>query len=58
VEKLGEESPTGKIFQRWEDNVDIDVENIWWNDVEWVNLAHDMDQKRAALRKVIKFRVS
>jgi hypothetical protein len=28
VEKLGEESPTGKIFQRWEDNVDIDVENI------------------------------
>jgi hypothetical protein len=26
-------------FGTWEDNIRMDLREIWWKDVEWINLA-------------------
>jgi len=41
--------PEGKISRgrarcRWEDNVRMDLKEIWWEGVDWIHLAQDKDK--------------
>jgi hypothetical protein len=38
--------PLGRPRRRWEDNI-MDLEEIGWGGMDWINLAQDGDQWRA-----------
>jgi hypothetical protein len=41
----------------WEDNIKMDLGEIGFGDVDWINLAQDMDRWRALVNTVMSLRV-
>jgi hypothetical protein len=41
--------------RRWEDNIEIDLQEVGCGDMDWIDLAQDM--WRALVNAVMKFRV-
>jgi hypothetical protein len=39
------------------DNIKIDLRKVGWNDIDWLDLAQDRDQRRALVNTVMKFGV-
>jgi hypothetical protein len=31
----------GRPRHRWEDNIRVDIKEIWWDGVDWIHLAQD-----------------
>jgi hypothetical protein len=48
--------PLGRPRRRWEDNIKMDVREIGWGGMVWIDLAKDRDQWRALVNTVL-FRV-
>jgi hypothetical protein len=42
---------------RWEDNIRMNLEEIGWEDVDWIQLAQDRDQWWALVNTVMNLRV-
>jgi hypothetical protein len=42
---------------RWADNIKMDLREIGWGCMDWIDLAHDLEQRRALLNTVIKLQV-
>jgi hypothetical protein len=38
--------PLGRPGHRWEDNIKMDLREIGWGGVDWIDLAQDTDQWR------------
>jgi hypothetical protein len=57
VGKPEEKRPVGKPKPRWMDNIKMDLKEIGWGDVDWIDLAQDRDQWRALVHTVMNFRV-
>jgi hypothetical protein len=36
--------PLGRPRRRWVDNIIIDLREIGWDGVDWIDMAHDRDQ--------------
>jgi hypothetical protein len=49
--------PLGRPRHRWVDNIKIDLGEIGWDGVDWVDLAQDRDQWRALVNTVLNLRV-
>jgi hypothetical protein len=49
--------PLGRSRRRWEDNIRIDVREIGWEVVDWMNMAEDRDQWRTVVNTVMNLRV-
>jgi hypothetical protein len=49
--------PLGRSRCRWVDNIKMDLKEIGWDGVDWVDLARDSDQWRALVNTVMKLRV-
>jgi hypothetical protein len=49
--------PLGRPRYRWEDNIKIDLWEIGFGDVDWINLAQDRDRWRALVNTVMSLRV-
>ncbi|KAJ4433379.1 hypothetical protein ANN_15638 [Periplaneta americana] len=49
--------PLGRPRRRWEDNIEIDLREVGYDDRDWVNLAQDRDQWRAYVRAAMNLRV-
>jgi hypothetical protein len=49
--------PLGRPRRRWEDNIRMDLREIGWGGLEWINLAQDRDQWRALVNTVMNLRV-
>jgi hypothetical protein len=47
--------PLGRSRRRWVDNIKIDLKEIWWDGVDWIDLAQDRDQWRALVNTVMNF---
>jgi hypothetical protein len=43
--------------RRWEDNIKIDIGEIEWRNMDWINLAQDTVQRKALAKTVMNFRV-
>jgi len=49
--------PLGRSRRRWEDNIRIDLREIGWEVVDWMNMAEDRDQWRTVVNTVMNLRV-
>jgi hypothetical protein len=47
----------GRPSRWWVDNIKMDLREIGWNGVYWIDLAQDRDQWRALVNTVMKLRV-
>jgi hypothetical protein len=49
--------PLGRPRRRWEDGIRMDVREIGWGSVDWIQLAQDWDLWRALVNTVMNLRV-
>jgi hypothetical protein len=42
---------------RWVDNIKMDLREIGWDGIDWIDLAQDRDQWRALVNTVMNLRV-
>ena len=49
--------PLGRPRRRWEDNIKIDLQEVGYGDVEWIELAHDRDRWQALVKVVMNLQV-
>jgi hypothetical protein len=49
--------PLGRPRRRWVDNIKMDLREIGWGGIDWIDLAHDRDQWRALVNTVMNLRV-
>jgi hypothetical protein len=49
--------PLGRPRRRWVDNIKIDLREIGWDSVGWIDLAQDRDQWRTLVNTVMNLRV-
>jgi hypothetical protein len=49
--------PLGRSTPRWENNIKIDLREIRWGGMDWIDLAQDRDQWRALVNTVKNLRV-
>jgi hypothetical protein len=47
----------GRPRRRWVDNIRMDLREIGWDDVDWIDLAQDRDQWWALVSTVMNLRV-
>jgi hypothetical protein len=50
--------PLGRARRRWVDNTKIDVREMRWDGMDWIDLAQDRDQWRALVNTVMNLGVS
>jgi hypothetical protein len=49
--------PLGRPRRRWEDNIKMDLREVGWGGIDWINLAQDRDRWRALVNAVMNLRV-
>jgi hypothetical protein len=49
--------PLGRPRRSWVDNIKMDLREIGWGGMDWIDLAQNMDQWRALVNTVMNFRV-
>jgi hypothetical protein len=49
--------PLGRPRRRWVDNIKMDLKEIGWVGIDWIELAQDRDQCRAVVNTVMNLRV-
>jgi hypothetical protein len=49
--------PLGRSKRTWADNIKIDLREIGWDGMGWIDLAQDRDQWRALVNTVMNLRV-
>jgi hypothetical protein len=49
--------PHGRPRRRWEDGIRMDLREIGWGSVDWIQLAQDRDRWRALVNTVMNLRV-
>jgi hypothetical protein len=57
VGKSEEKKPLGRPRRRWVDNIKMDLREIGWGDMDWIDLAQDRDQWRALVNTVMNLLV-
>jgi hypothetical protein len=50
--------PLGRPRRRWVDTIKMNLREIGWDGVDWVDLAQDRNQWRALVNTVMNLRVS
>jgi hypothetical protein len=49
--------PLGRPRRRWVDNIKMDLKEIGWSGMDWIELDEDRDQWRALVNTVMNLRV-
>jgi hypothetical protein len=49
--------PLGRPRRRWEDNIKMDLREVGWVGMNWIELAQDRDRWRALVNAVMNLRV-
>jgi hypothetical protein len=57
VGKSERKRPLGRPRRRWEDNIRMDLREIGWGGINWIDLAQDRGQWRALVNTVMNLRV-
>jgi hypothetical protein len=57
VRKPEEKRPLGRPRRMWEDNIKMDLREIEWSGMDWINLAQDRDQWMVLVNTKMSLRV-
>jgi hypothetical protein len=57
VGKTEVKRPLGRPRHRWVDNIKIDLRDIGWDGMDWIDVAQDRDQWRALMNTVMNLGV-
>ena len=49
--------PLGRPRRRWEDNIKMDLQDVGYGGIDWIELALDKDRWRALVNAVMNLRV-
>jgi hypothetical protein len=49
--------PLGRPTRRWLDNIKMDLREIGWGSIDWIDLAQDKNQWRALVSTVMNLQV-
>jgi hypothetical protein len=49
--------PPGRPRRRWVDNIKMDLREIGWDGMDWIDLAQDRDRWRVLVNMVMNLRV-
>jgi hypothetical protein len=49
--------PLGRPRRRWVNSIKMDLREIGWDGMDWIDLAQDRDQWKALVNTVMNFRV-
>jgi hypothetical protein len=49
--------PLGRPRRRWVDNIKMDLGEVGWDGVDWIDLSQDRDRWRAYVNAVMNLRV-
>jgi hypothetical protein len=49
--------PLGRPRCRWEDNIKMDLQEVGWRGMDWIDMAQDRDRWRALVNAVMNLRV-
>jgi hypothetical protein len=55
--RLEGKRPLGRPRRRWENGIRMDLREIGWGSVDWIQLAQNRDRWRALLNTVMNLRV-
>jgi hypothetical protein len=47
----------GRPRRRWEDNIKMQLQEVGWGGMDWIDLAQDRDRWRALVNAVMNLRV-
>jgi hypothetical protein len=50
-------SPLGRRRRRWVDNIKMNLREIGWDGMDWIDLAQDINQWKALANTVMNLRV-
>jgi hypothetical protein len=57
VGKPEAKGPLGRRRRRWVDNIRVDLGEVGWGDVDWIELAQDRNRWRTLVNSVLNLRV-
>jgi hypothetical protein len=49
--------PLGRPRRRWEDNIKIDLQEVGWGGMNWIDMAQDRDRWRVLVSAIMNLRV-
>jgi hypothetical protein len=49
--------PLGRPRRRWEDNIKMDLQELGWGGMDWIDMAQDRDKWRGVVSAVMNLRV-
>jgi hypothetical protein len=49
--------PLGRSKHRWENNIKMDLQEVGWGYMDWIDLAQDRDRWRALVNTVMNLQV-
>jgi len=49
--------PLGRLKRRWEDNINMDLQEVGCGSIDWMELAQDRDRWRALVTAIMNLRV-
>ena len=49
--------PLGKSRRKWQDNINMDLQEVGCGGVDWIKLAQGRDKRRALVNAVMNLRV-
>jgi hypothetical protein len=53
VGRLEGRIPLGRPRHRWEDYIKMDLQEVGWGGMDWIDMAQDRDRRRALVNAVM-----
>ena len=48
--------PLGRLRCGWEDNIKMDLQEVGWEGMDWIDVAQNRERWRALVRAIMNFR--
>jgi hypothetical protein len=49
--------PVGRPRHRWEDNIKMDLQEVGWGSMDWIDLAQNRDRSQAPVNTLMKLKI-